>query len=469
MDQDGVTDIGLWVPGKTGVTPADSSHYYFLMSNDLPMSSSFANPSGTPPSGYVSPITLDDLAAANDLSLPPDLLNHPFSPTPLSQMRQIATTLGVVQLPSADIFADWGDQFANPVVGNWDPPHAPTAVAAATGDTTPPTSTVAALPANTTAPGSFTVNWSGSDNAGGSGIASYSVYVSDNGGKYSAWLTNTTATSASFSGKDGHTYRFFSLATDLAGNVQGTPLTAQATTKLTVRMTTTTTLAASLGTAVPGQKVTLTATVSEGAGNPTPTGSVTFKDGAFTVATVALQNGVATFSTAALVLGNHSLTASYAGLGAVLASISSPVIESLVTAALEADPFTSGVTALYVGGTSGNDVITFAPTAGGKVAASISNLSTGNRPKWLGTFSPTGHIVAYGIAGNDTIQMTTATIGGKLVALSNPAMFFAGNGNDTLIGGAGERHPGRREREQRDYRRRRQRPDHRRLRHEQDL
>jgi hypothetical protein len=48
-------------------------------------------------------------------------------------------------------------------------------------------------------------------------------------------------------------------------------------------------------------------------------------------------------------------------------------------------------------------VITFAPATGGKVAASISNLSTGNKAKALGTFSPTGHLVAYGLAGNDTI------------------------------------------------------------------
>ena len=47
-------------------------------------------------------------------------------------------------------------------------------------DASPPTSTVAALPATTTSP-SFTVSWSGSDGAG-PGIAGYNVYVSDDGG-----------------------------------------------------------------------------------------------------------------------------------------------------------------------------------------------------------------------------------------------------------------------------------------------
>src|SRR5271157_2427801 len=46
-------------------------------------------------------------------------------------------------------------------------------------DADPPTSTVASLPA-TEASTSFTVSWSGQDDPGGSGIASYDIYVSDN-------------------------------------------------------------------------------------------------------------------------------------------------------------------------------------------------------------------------------------------------------------------------------------------------
>jgi hypothetical protein len=96
-------------------------------------------------------------------------------------------------------------------------------------DTTPPTSSVQSLPAfeNTT---SFTVSWSGSDNGGNSGIKSYTVYISDNGGSFTPFLTNTTQTSATFTGQNGHTYGFYSVATDNAGNVQSTPTSAQATT-----------------------------------------------------------------------------------------------------------------------------------------------------------------------------------------------------------------------------------------------
>ncbi len=94
-----------------------------------------------------------------------------------------------------------------------------------------PTSTVAALPSvePTT---SFTVSWSGQDDVGGSGIGSYTIYVSTNGGAYLPWLNNTNATSGTFAGSTGATYAFYSVATDNVGNVQPSPTSAQATTKV---------------------------------------------------------------------------------------------------------------------------------------------------------------------------------------------------------------------------------------------
>jgi RHS repeat-associated protein len=96
-----------------------------------------------------------------------------------------------------------------------------------------PSSHVAPLPAKETS-SNFTVSWSGRDDSGGSGVASYDVYVSDNGGPFVAFLAETTRTSATFHGVNGHTYAFFSVATDNVGNVQATPATAQASTKVVV-------------------------------------------------------------------------------------------------------------------------------------------------------------------------------------------------------------------------------------------
>jgi RHS repeat-associated protein len=85
-------------------------------------------------------------------------------------------------------------------------------------DSVPPTSSVGSLSAFSRA--SFNVNWSGQDDTGGSGVASFNVYVSDSGGPFTLWQSATTATSAVFTGVDGHTYGFYTLATDNVGNVQ---------------------------------------------------------------------------------------------------------------------------------------------------------------------------------------------------------------------------------------------------------
>ncbi len=94
-----------------------------------------------------------------------------------------------------------------------------------------PTSSVNLLPATTTST-TFTVSWSGQDDAGGSGIKSYDVYVSDNGGVSTPFLTGTAQTSATFTGQFGHTYAFYTVATDNVGHVQATPTAPQASTTL---------------------------------------------------------------------------------------------------------------------------------------------------------------------------------------------------------------------------------------------
>jgi hypothetical protein len=97
-----------------------------------------------------------------------------------------------------------------------------------------PTSSVTALPATETST-SFRVSWSGSD-AGGSGIASYTIYASVDGGAFTPWLVGTTQTSATYTGAFGHSYAFFSAATDNLGHQQALPAGAQASTVLVPQM-----------------------------------------------------------------------------------------------------------------------------------------------------------------------------------------------------------------------------------------
>jgi uncharacterized membrane protein len=105
------------------------------------------------------------------------------------------------------------------------------AQAATTVDAVAPTSSVSALPPLTST-ASFTVRWTGSDNPGGSGLASFDVFVSDNSSAFQPLLTGTTLTSTTFTGQYGHTYGFYSVATDNVGNRQPTPAAAQAVTQV---------------------------------------------------------------------------------------------------------------------------------------------------------------------------------------------------------------------------------------------
>jgi len=92
-----------------------------------------------------------------------------------------------------------------------------------------PTSYMTALPAAETAT-NFVVSWFGADDAAGSGIQNYDIYMSDNDGAYVPLLLATTANSMTFSGAPGHFYGFYSLARDNGNNVEATPLAAKTST-----------------------------------------------------------------------------------------------------------------------------------------------------------------------------------------------------------------------------------------------
>jgi hypothetical protein len=64
----------------------------------------------------------------------------------------------------------------------------------------------------------FRAAWGGSD-TGGTGIASYKVQVSKNGGSYTTAISSTTGTSSTRTGAVNATYRYRVRATDKGGNV----------------------------------------------------------------------------------------------------------------------------------------------------------------------------------------------------------------------------------------------------------
>ena len=93
-------------------------------------------------------------------------------------------------------------------------------------DATPPSSSIDTVASAGACSQDLLVGWSGSDT--GSGVGSYTLLVSEDGGPAATW-TSSTATSGTFSGAWGRSYAFRSVAYDRAGNAQPAPSASSAT------------------------------------------------------------------------------------------------------------------------------------------------------------------------------------------------------------------------------------------------
>ena len=147
-------------------------------------------------------------------------------------------------------------------------------------DATAPTASVAPLPA-TSPSGSLTVSWSGNDGSG-SGVQSYDVYQSTDGGPLTRILQGTTLTSTQVPIVAGHTYGFAVDATDNVGNQGTAPTAAQTDTEaVNPPAATATTLNLSSPSVTYGAEgsETFTGTVTGQSGDGYPEGTVTLYDG----------------------------------------------------------------------------------------------------------------------------------------------------------------------------------------------
>jgi outer membrane autotransporter protein len=153
----------------------------------------------------------------------------------------------------------------------------------------------------------------------------------------------------------------------------------------------TTTLTSSLNPSQVGQPVTFTATVT----GTSPTGTVTFKDGATVLGTVALSGGVAALTTSSLATGSHSITAEHSGDANNGPSTSAPLMQTVSVAgtataltsslnpsqAGQAVAFTATVTGVSPTGTvtfkDGATVLGTVALSGGVATLSTSALTTG--------------------------------------------------------------------------------------------
>ncbi len=273
----------------------------------------------------------------------------------------------------------------------------PSKEALVTIDAGPPASAVAPLPAVTTTTG-FTVSWSGSDDAVGSGIAGYNIYVSDNGGPYTLFTSGDSSGSATFTGQNGHTYGFYSIATDNVGNQETAKSVPDTSTTVNAPVTETWSGGgadnnwstgenwSSLATPDPGDSVAFQGALRTTTNNDLPTGTL-------------LQS--ITLASPGFQLGGNAVT---------LASASEPVVTLAATKGTIQLPITLGSNA------------TFAVTnAQGSLTVS-GNINNGGYGLTVDTSSSQSSTVSGSISGAGGFIKT----GGGNVILSGPNSFSGG-------------------------------------------
>ena len=182
-----------------------------------------------------------------------------------------------------------------------------------------------------------------------------------------------------------------SIAASWAGDTNYTSASSASTTQTVNQSISTTGLTSSANPSTFGQSVTFTANVVP----PNATGTVTFKDGAFTLGTGTLSGGTVTVSTSALSVAAHSITAVYSG-DANDASSTSTVLSQTVnqantTVALtsSANPSAFGQSVTFTANVSpasatglmtfrdGATTVASGPVIGGTAAFPVSILNVG--------------------------------------------------------------------------------------------
>ena len=189
-------------------------------------------------------------------------------------------------------------------------------------------------------------------------------------------------------------------------NFQGS--TAPAITQTVNKLASTTTLASSANPSTYGNSVTFTATVPAGA-----TGTVTFKDGVSTLGTGIISGTTATFSTATLTGGSHSITAVYGGDTNYATSTSSAVSQTVNTASTTTTLASSANPSTY-----GNSVTFTATVPAGATGTvtfkdGVSTLGTGIISGTTATFSTAtltgGSHSVTAVYGGDTNYATSTS------------------------------------------------------------
>ncbi len=322
----------------------------------------------------------------------------------------------------------------------------PTNTVTNTIDSVLPASSVTALPATTTTT-SFPVNWSGADPSG-SGIAYFDVYASLDSGSFGLWQAATASTSATYTGVFGHTYAFYSMATNNIGTRQLVAGTTQST-----RLVLSYTVTPSAGTG--GSISPNTAQVI--AANGTTSFTVTANSG-YLIASVTGCGGTlvsSTYTTGAIT-ANCAVTASFTAIAPIAAltpsTLTFTAISGTASTAQSATLSNTGNAALSISGititgtnsgsfgqtnncgsslAAGSNcaiAITFNPASTGTFAATLSVANNASGSPQTVSLNGTGTAVpTYTIAGTAVTVARGATTGNASTVTVTPTGGFTGS------------------------------------------
>jgi uncharacterized delta-60 repeat protein/uncharacterized repeat protein (TIGR01451 family) len=263
------------------------------------------------------------------------------------------------------------------------------------------------------------------------------------------------------------------ITAEYPGDAGHTASTSNAVTQVVNKIPTTSTLTSSPNPSTFGESVTFTDTVCGGTAGNEPSGTVTFEEGATTLGTGALGPGggtgcsQATFTTDALSVGSHDVTADYPGDTTHAAST-----PNTVTQVVNAIPTTSTLTSAPNPSTFG-DSVTFTDTvcggAAGNEPSGIVTFEEGATTLGTGTLAPGGgtgcsqatfataslplgsHDVVADYPGDATHQASTSTVTqvvhkiattSTLTSSPNPSTFSQSvTFRDTVCGGTAGNEP----------------------------
>jgi hypothetical protein len=202
-------------------------------------------------------------------------------------------------------------------------------------------------------------------------------------------VLGTSAMSASAASFNANTLTVgqHAISAAYSGDVNNAPATSGVLNQA-VQQATTTTVQSNANQSIAGTNTHFTATVAGGSGDPV-TGSVTFKDGANTLGTGAITNGVAVFDTTTLAVGLHAITAVYSGDVNSQASTSAPWTQS-VTAATTVVTLTSSLNPSVVGA-----AVTFTAVVTGNGEAATGAVTFKDGTTVLGMVNITGGTAAF--------------------------------------------------------------------------